>query len=57
MAKNKDERQIMVDIILHRKLKTTQHEHHKKGVNSVATEGKLVPAPLVATIVLLLSNI
>jgi hypothetical protein len=30
MAKNKDERQIIVDIILHRKLNTKKHEHHKK---------------------------
>jgi hypothetical protein len=41
---------------LHRKLQIEKHEHHKKLLNKGASEGEIVPAPLVASVVLLLND-
>ena len=51
MAKNKKtNRQIIVQMTRHRKLKTKQHNPHQKlGVISGAPEGYADPAPHVAT--------
>jgi len=47
----------MIYKALYRKLKIEQHEFHKKtGVNSYASEGYTVPAPVVASVVLLLNK-
>ena len=56
MAKNKKtNRQIIVQKIQHRKLKTKQHERHQKlGVILSAPEGQADPVPHVAPVMLLI---
>ena len=51
--KKRTKGQTLISKILYRKLKNGQNEPNYPGVNSGAPEGLVVPAPLVAPVVLL----